>query len=1706
MVLSPTSLGVAPPRVHDACGILGGLAPRGAPLSRFVRMLNSMSHRGGDGIGFLFRMAPEIFESELARAPYRDPDIGQLAAGVMWPVLTLQVPAAVEELRAIACTREVLARHGFAWLYAIPVSRPTRDDDAVRTWRFVMRDVAPAGIDRVARRVLAARREFEARAGSDGLPLSFFPVSFSTTGMVLYKQVGSMLEWVESFGRGTLERTQTDCFIAHVRYSTNTLPRHRSAQPFGLLAHNGEINNIGALRRAMRDRGVPLSGALSDSADLFELAEELSVEHRLELSEVFQVLFPRRWPDPIGEDGRAAWHARLSRASRPVRAEGPAALVATDGHCLVGRVDNLGLRPLICVRTKAGEVFFASEAGAVARPEDCARVKRLRPGEMVSVLREGSNLRVVTHLALEARMRRRFGLGPARTHTALVGPRVNASRPDCGPSRGETSSARPPTAVRRIVSGFTPRVRKQLETLFLDGREIGSGTGWRNGLAVARGPGTRLADALHAMTAQVTAPTISAEHEMAAMDGRTVLGPAPSLTLGSEIDDDLGLTLALPILLADEGTNETGTAALEEAVGRLGTLSLTNLRVRAGSTLREIDARLDLAQVSNLTSGAARLRAALDQICAEAVSQASTGVQPILLLLCTWGANPERAPLPPELVVGAVDHELTRRGLRRSVSLVVASESISDPHTMFVLLQLGADALIPILLGEEGLELARRRGRPLASTLEHGMLAIAKALFIMYGRIATSELAAGRGGRRLCPVGLDVEIGHIVGLGPSVGTGCGLEEVWEGLRLRSQAMAGDEGALSSLAEASIDTMPLDASLASYALLGGFNPSPGRRPRSPGQLRLAQRTLLEAIGRQQQDGRGMKASDGESAALTDAANPASVLEWVDNLSIERRAELHMELFAPLRAGAYGFLDSLELASAQGSQDGDWRALASGLDGRHNNQILGAISYGANNRIVHELYALVMARSGAMSNGGEGGVPDHVRALFVTARLSARGASAAALATQLSEEVPTYLEGLDAEARVAQCRRLLETVPKDFAASRFEQISTARFGVDAYAFHDARFLEIKIGQGAKPGVGGSLPGEKVLPAIAATRGVNPGQTLNSPTVHHDIYSIEDLRQLVTALKTFNPEVRVSVKLAAMDDLDVIALGVVKAGADFIWIDGYEGGTGSAKDAHKAHCGLPAAPVIRQVHEALLAQGMRGGYRHSTETSLITRHAFHRLESREQAEYHWIGPRIIGSGGVRCARDALKLMFTGADYVGYGDAAQNAVGCIRCEKCHTGRCPSYVATNEPRRSEAFDVASGEFTLTRFVEVLDVGMRKLAANIAPGIRHLEELVGRTDLLRQAEQARLRVDARFFEPVLESDSASVMPVDPGRDAAAVRRPAGERLEAAFADWRRDIHRALSDQGLDLADPNALADLGPGTLQLPDALRRLAVEVRVDNRDRLLGTAIVRPFIELRRLTRLATGIELDLALRAHGAAGSGFGMFAVHGMDLTLVGCGGDYLGEAIHGAHLFVLPAVGEGGRVLPGSGDAGNASVYGMRGGEVHVFDQPGTRFGIRLSGGHVFVWGDPERVDASFAADVVKPQFTAEYMTRGTLVLCRDPGQNLLCAATGTNTEILCRRPDALEREDWARELTRRIPDSFEASELEDRHVALIAHGARRYCERARLAGIEGQVTPLLPDEDPRASFVLLRERRPDRDDEDRRTARDSQPLVTLGQRS
>ncbi|MDX2470652.1 MAG: glutamate synthase-related protein, partial [SAR324 cluster bacterium] len=655
-------------------------------------------------------------------------------------------------------------------------------------------------------------------------------------------------------------------------------------------------------------------------------------------------------------------------------------------------------------------------------------------------------------------------------------------------------------------------------------------------------------------------------------------------------------------------------------------------------------------------------------------------------------------------------------------------------------------------------------------------------------------------------------------------------------------------------------------------------------------------------------------------------------------------------------------------------------------------------------------------------------------------------------------------------------------KKFNASRFEQISTGRFGVEAAAYQDTEFFEIKIGQGAKPGVGGSLPGKKVVELIAKTRGVNEGQTLNSPTVHHDIYSIEDLRQLVTALKVFQPKAKVSVKMGAMDDLDIVAYGVVKAGADFIWIDGFEAGTGSAKDSHKEHCGLPSWPVVHKIHRALIDHGLRGSYVKIGSEKAISREKFHHLTPKKQLQYHWVGPRIVASGGVRSAWEAVKMLLAGADYVGYGDLAQNAVGCIRCYKCDGGNCPAAITTNKEKVMKRFETQKNHQTLQKLVGTLDIGMKQLAYGLNPNLKNIEELVGKSHLLMANPASKLQVRGDFFKNATESANVPRAIKCLSEDQQKVlASPVNVQLRSEFDLWVASIFAQITKENPKITGMADLLEAKRLVTKLPKKLLTKSIQLKVTNQDRLVGTAIVRDFIRLKNWLAIVTGQEPLLKIFAQGYAGSGFGMFATAGMEFYLLGAGGDYLGEANSGAKFFLFPTLGQNGYPISGEGGAGNTVAYGMRSGELHLCERAGTRFGIRLSGGKVFLWANNEQIQNSYNNQQTTPQFLAEYMTQGVVVCCSNPGYNLMAAATGKNTFLLVRIPIGRSPAQQKESLEYRIPANFEVVTPTQELADLILEGHRDYLTQANQQGIDADLTPITDGEDPKETFLLIREK-------------------------
>ena len=493
------------------------------------------------------------------------------------------------------------------------------------------------------------------------------------------------------------------------------------------------------------------------------------------------------------------------------------------------------------------------------------------------------------------------------------------------------------------------------------------------------------------------------------------------------------------------------------------------------------------------------------------------------------------------------------------------------------------------------------------------------------------------------------------------------------------------------------------------------------------------------------------------------------------------------------------------------------------------------------------------------------------------------------------------------------------------SRTRQVASARFGVTPAYLRSADELQIKIAQGSKPGEGGQLPALKVVPHIARLRHARPGTTLISPPVHHDIYSIEDLAQLIFDLRTFHPAARINVKLVASSGVGIIAAGVAKAGADAIQISGHDGGTGASPRASIKHAGLPWEIGLSEAHRTLIAAGLR--------------------------------QRVVlqTDGGLKTGRDVAMAAALGADEYGFGTAALVAIGCVMARQCHANTCPVGIATQREDLRIAFDGTAA--MLVGYLRLVAGEVRQILASL--GLQSVDDLVGRTDLLRRRADVKSPLDlSRILAKPPEREGFSR-----ANDGAAQVRSA-----KAFALQQKD----------DLATPRAVS----GT---------------ISNTDRAFGAAVAGAIAARHGDAGLPDG---SVVMTMSGHAGQSFGAFALPGMRLTLMGDANDGLGKGMHGGEIVVAAPPRERGR--PEQVLAGNAALYGATGGRVFIAGRAGERFAIRNSGATAVVEGVGDHA--------------CEYMTGGTVVVLDSFGRNFAAGMTGGVAYVRDRKLSLVSRTD------------------------------------------------------------------------------------------
>jgi glutamate synthase (NADPH) large chain len=613
-------------------------------------------------------------------------------------------------------------------------------------------------------------------------------------------------------------------------------------------------------------------------------------------------------------------------------------------------------------------------------------------------------------------------------------------------------------------------------------------------------------------------------------------------------------------------------------------------------------------------------------------------------------------------------------------------------------------------------------------------------------------------------------------------------------------------------------------------------------------------------------------------------------------------------------------------------------------------------------------------------------------------------------------------------------------------RGQQVASGRFGVTSEMINSSYLVEIKIGQGAKPGEGGHLPAKKVTEKVAQARNATPGTDLISPSNNHDLYSIEDLAELIDELKTANPDVRVSVKVPVVPNIGTIGVGIAKAGADMITLSGFEGGTGAARSHALRHVGLPSDIGTRAVHLALMEAGIRN-----------------RVE-------------IWADGGYRHAHDIVKLHCLGANRVGFGTLAMVSLGCTICRGCQLDTCHVGIATQIETKDEAdlkglkkftpqeFEAASEN--CARFFQAMGEEVRELTATL--GFESAQDMVGRSDLLVQARALEGVDVGELIEPI--DEMLDLEPLD-------LPAPADER-EAAGLIVARPIRMKAKAASAKLA---ALAgDLSPGQV----LEQEWDVEEDggpADADDRVLGTELAGE-IARSRIFKGGPPATADTLARLHfnggSVGGQGLGAFNVYGLDITVEGGAQDGVAKTMLGGKVAVMKGSNRFGRRVNGS--VGKSFAYGAQRGRLFVQGDADSRFCIRLSGADVVIGGEPAQpLDDSLGCVADRANikgFAFEYMTAGRAVVLGDPGPWFCAGQTGGRVYLRINEAWNLTREAlWLRKgkgakITLADLDTEGVLDVQELlgHYAVELRATRQDDEADRIMSLAG---------DPKSHFVM-----------------------------
>ena len=1164
---------------HDACGVGMIVNIHGDKSHELVdaalKVLENMKHRGaegadnktGDGAGIMVQIPHEFILLQGIPVPEK----GKYGTGLVF--LPKDKSEQADILRVMI---EEIEREGLSLMYLRPV--PVNSSilgESARATEPDIKQVFITGVSDVEsfeRTLYVIRKRIERRVSHR----DFYIVSLSCKN-IIYKGMLSSVQVRGYFCDLTQPYFTSGLAIVHSRFSTNTFPTWSLAQPFRLLAHNGEINTIRGNRAWMEAResvlSTPLLGNvkdihpilqpdMSDSASLDNVLE-FFVMSGLSLPHAMAMLVPESFNDknPISEDLKAfyEYHSILMEPW-----DGPAALLFSDGRYAGGMLDRNGLRPARYLITKNDTMVVASEAGVISFDPEAIKAKgRLQPGKILMIDTQEGKIYYDGELKEQ--------LASARPYRQWLS--ANRIELDALKSGRKVDNAVTDFARRLRAFGYTREdVERTIVPMCATGSEPTASMGNDTPLAVLSDRPQLLFNYFRQQFAQVTNPPIDPIREELVMSLTEYIGAVGNNILLPDESHCKMVRLPHPIL-----TNTQLDI-------------LCNIRYKGFKTVK-------LSTLFPAGKGKAGLQEALTDLCRRAEESVDEGVNYIILSDRDMDAG--HAAIPSLLAVSAVHHHLINVQKRVQTALVVESGEIREVMHAALLLGYGASAINPYMVFALLDDLVKRGEVQMNyETAEKNYIkAVCKGLYKVMSKMGISTIRSYRGAKIFEAVGVSAELlKHYFGTPVSSVGGIRLEEI-----ARDYAAFHKAGFAADVDEREL--LP-HVGLFSYRKDGERH---AWTPEAITALQLATRL-------------GSYAKFKEFTALADRQEHPLFLRDFFRF---KQHPIPLEQVEP-------------------------------VDDIVKHFVTGAISFGAISKEAHEALALAMNALGTRSNTGEGG-----------------------------EDSARFHGTHDG---ISLC-------------SKTKQVASGRFGVTAEYLVNAEEIQIKVAQGAKPGEGGQLPGFKVDEVIARTRHSIPGISLISPPPHHDIYSIEDLAQLIFDLKNVNPRARVSVKLVAESGVGTIAAGVAKAKADLIVISGAEGGTGASPASSMRYAGIPPEIGLSETQQTLVLNGLRGQVRLQTD------------------------------GQLKTGRDIVSMALLGAEEFAFGTAALIVLGCVMMRKCHANTCPVGVATQNPALRARF---RGRYEyVVNYFRFLAQEVREYLAGM--GFARLDDIVGRTDLIEIA-------------------------------------------------------------------------------------------------------------------------------------------------------------------------------------------------------------------------------------------------------------------------------------------------------------------------------------------------------------------------------------